>query len=118
MKRVLLHLIVGMLVAYTATAQKAPYSVRMAESFMTWHKDSIMVKENKPASWDYEQGLMYKAIEKVWNRTGNGKYYEYVRRDMDRYVQKDGSIRTYKYDDFNLDNIPTGRALLSLYQQT
>lgn len=118
MKRVLLHLIIGMLVAYTATAQKAPYSVRMAESFMTWHKDSIMVKENKPASWDYEQGLMYKAIEKVWNRTGNGKYFEYVRRDMDRYVQKDGSIRTYKYDDFNLDNIPTGRALLTLYQQT
>ncbi len=118
MKRVLLHLIVSMLVAYTATAQKSPYSVRMAESFMTWHKDSIMVKENKPASWDYEQGLMYKAIEKVWNRTGNGKYYEYVRRDMDRYVQKDGSIRTYKYDDFNLDNIPTGRALLTLYQQT
>lgn len=118
MKRVLLHLIVGMLVAYTATAQKAPYSVRMAESFMTWHKDSIAVKENKPASWDYEQGLMYKAIEKVWNRTGNGKYFEYVRRDMDRYVQKDGSIRTYKYDDFNLDNIPTGRALLTLYQQT
>ena len=118
MKRVLLHLIVGMLVAYTATAQKAPYSVRMAESFMTWHKDSIAVKENKPASWDYEQGLMCKAIEKVWNRTGNGKYFEYVRRDMDRYVQKDGSIRTYKYDDFNLDNIPTGRALLTLYQQT
>lgn len=118
MKRVLLHLIVSMLVAYTATAQKSPYSVRMAESFMTWHKDSIMVKENKPASWDYEQGLMYKAIEKVWNRTGNGKYYEYVRRDMNRYVQKDGSIRTYKYDDFNLDNIPTGRALLTLYQQT
>lgn len=118
MKRVLLHLIVSMLVAYTANAQKSPYSVRMAESFMTWHKDSIMVKENKPASWDYEQGLMYKAIEKVWNRTGNGKYYEYVRRDMDRYVQKDGSIRTYKYDDFNLDNIPTGRALLTLYQQT
>lgn len=118
MKRVLLHLFVGILVAYTATAQKAPYSVRMAESFMTWHKDSIAVKENKPASWDYEQGLMCKAIEKVWNRTGNGKYFEYVRRDMDRYVQKDGSIRTYKYDDFNLDNIPTGRALLTLYQQT
>lgn len=118
MKRVLLHLIVGMLVAYTATAQKAPYSVRMAESFMTWYKDSIAVKEGKPAGWDYEQGLMLKAIEKVWNRTGDSKYFEYVRRDIDRYVQKDGSIRTYKYDDFNLDNIPTGRALLTLYQQT
>lgn len=105
-------------ISHSLVAQKTPYSVRMAESVMSWHKDSITVKEGKPAGWDYEQGLIYKAIEKVWNRTGNGKYFEYVVRDINRYVQKDGSIRTYKYDDFNLDNIPTGRALLTIYQQT
>lgn len=101
----------------SGTAQK-PYSVQMAESFMTWHKDSITVKPNKPAGWDYEQGLVLKALEKVWYRTGDGKYFEYIRKEIDRYVQKDGSIRTYPYNDFNLDNIPTGRALLMLAQQT
>ncbi len=101
----------------SSIAQK-PYSVQMAESFMTWHKDSITVKPNKPAAWDYEQGLALKALEKVWYRTGDGKYFEYIRKDIDRYVQKDGSIRTYAYNDFNLDNIPTGRALLMLAQQT
>jgi len=101
----------------TSIAQK-PYSVQMAESFMTWHKDSITVKPNKPAGWDYEQGLVLKGLEKVWYRTGDGKYFEYIRKDMDRYVQKDGSIRTYAYNDFNLDNIPTGRELLMLAQQT
>lgn len=118
MKRVPLYSFIFLLLTPFLFAQKAPYSVRMAESFMTWYKDSIAVKEGKPAAWDYEQGLMLKAVEKVWNRTGEGKYYEYIRKDLDRYVQKDGSIRTYKYDDFNLDNIPTGRALLMLYQQT
>ncbi len=103
---------------HSLIAQKASYSVRMAESIMGLHKDSITVKEGKPAGWDYEQGLLYKAIEKVWNRTGDGKYFEYIVRDINRYVQKDGSIRTFKYDDLNLDNIPTGRALLTLYQQT
>jgi unsaturated rhamnogalacturonyl hydrolase len=107
-----------LVVSHSLVAQKTPYSVRMAESVISWHKDSITVKEGKPAGWDYEQGLIYKAIEKVWNRTGDGKYFEYVVRDINRYVQKDGSIRTYKYDDFNLDNIPTGRALLTIYQQT
>ncbi|GAB3510535.1 glycoside hydrolase family 88 protein [Emticicia fontis] len=101
----------------TSFAQK-PYSVQMAESFMTWHKDSITVKPNKPAGWDYEQGLVLKALEKVWYRTGDGKYFEYIRHDLDRYVQKDGSIKSYAYDDFNLDNIPTGRELLMLAQQT
>lgn len=118
MKRVPLYFLFLLGISPLVFAQKKPYSIRMAESFMTWHKDSITVKENKPAGWDYEQGLVLKALEKVWVRTGDSKYFEYIRKDIDRYVQKDGSIHSYKYDDFNLDNIPTGRALLMLYQQT
>ncbi|MCE7064508.1 glycoside hydrolase family 88 protein [Dyadobacter sp. CY326] len=90
----------------------------MADSFMARHKDSILVGKNTFTRWDYEQGLMLKAIEKVWLRTGEGKYFEYIRKDIDQYVDKDGNIRTYKFDEFNIDNIPTGRALLTLYQQT
>jgi unsaturated rhamnogalacturonyl hydrolase len=119
-KKLLLYLSVLFLNAnlgISSFAQK-PYSVWMAESFISRNKDSIAVKEGKPAAWDYEQGLMHKALEKVWYRTGDGKYFEYIRHDLDRYVQKDGSIRTYKYDDLNLDNIPTGRALLMLAQQS
>ncbi len=37
---------------------------------------------------------------------------------MDRLVDKDGHIRTYKFDDYNLDNILCGRILLMLYQVT
>lgn len=98
-------------------AQK-PYSQQMAESVLTWHKDSIAVKEGKPAGWDYEQGLILKALGRVWARTGDGSYFEYIRKDIDRFVSKDGNIRTYKYDDFNLDNINTGRILLTLAQQS
>ncbi|WP_337042733.1 glycoside hydrolase family 88 protein [Emticicia sp. 17c] len=110
-------LVILSFISLTSMAQK-PYSVQMAESFMTWHKDSITVKPNKPAGWDYEQGLVLKALEKVWYRTGDAKYFEYIRKDLDRYVQKDSTIRTYAYNDFNLDNIPTGRELLMLAQQT
>jgi len=119
-KKLLLYLSVLFLNAnlgISSFAQK-PYSVWMAESFISRNRDSIAVKERKPAAWDYEQGLMHKALEKVWYRTGDGKFFEYIRNDLDRYVQKDGSIRTYKYDDLNLDNIPTGRALLMLAQQS
>ncbi|MCE7044140.1 glycoside hydrolase family 88 protein [Dyadobacter sp. CY312] len=90
----------------------------MTDSFIARHKDSILVGKNTYARWDYEQGLMLKAIEKVWYRTGEGKYFDYIRKDIDQYVKEDGSIRTYKFADYNIDNIPTGRALLTLYQQT
>ncbi|MCF0058841.1 glycoside hydrolase family 88 protein [Dyadobacter sp. CY356] len=101
----------------TANAQ-APWSQRMADSFITRNKDSILVGKSTLTRWDYEQGLMLKAIEKVWYRTGEGKYFEYIRKDLDQYVKEDGSIRTYKPDDLNLDNLPPGRALLTAYQQT
>jgi unsaturated rhamnogalacturonyl hydrolase len=105
-------------IALQVSAQEIPMSRRMTDSFIARHKDSILVGKNTVTKWDYEQGLMLKAIEKVWYRTGEGKYFEYIRRDIDQYIKPDGSIRTYKFDDFNIDNIPPGRALLTLYQQT
>ncbi|MDR6807997.1 unsaturated rhamnogalacturonyl hydrolase [Dyadobacter sp. BE34] len=99
-------------------AQELPLSRQMADSFMANHKDSILVGKNTATKWDYEQGLMLKAIEKVWYRTGEGKYFEYIRKDIDQYVRADGSIRTYHADEFNIDNIPPGRALLTLYRQS
>jgi unsaturated rhamnogalacturonyl hydrolase len=105
------------IIAENSFAQK-PYSQQMAESIMAVHHDSIAVKEGKAATWDYEQGLILKAISRVWARTGDGNYFEYIRKDIDRFVSNDGTIRTYKYDDFNLDNISTGRILMTLAQQS
>ena len=100
-----------------AFAQK-PYSVRMAESFMDTHKDSILIGANKLSRWDYEQGVILRALEQVWYRTNDVKYFNYIQKDIDQFVQKDGSIRTYKFDDFNIDNTPPARMLLLLYNQT
>lgn len=101
----------------TGKAQK-PFSQQMADSFMAWYPDSIVVKPRVKSTWDYEQGLMLKAIEKVWRRTADTKYYDYILADMNRFVAEDGSIKTYKTEDYNLDNINSGRVLLNLYQQT
>jgi unsaturated rhamnogalacturonyl hydrolase len=107
-----------LVLSQTCFGQAVPWSVRMADSFIFNHKDSILVGKNNFTRWDYEQGIMLKALERVWNRTGEGKYFEYIRKDLDQYVRTDGSIRSFKFDDFNLDNIPPGRALLTVYQQT
>ncbi|AMJ65217.1 hypothetical protein AXW84_07105 [Hymenobacter sp. PAMC 26628] len=97
-------------------AAGAPMSERMADAFIAQHPDSIVIGSRKTARWDYEQGLMLRALERVWQRTGDAKYFTYIQKDVDQFVQKDGSIRTYKKDDYTLDNLPTGRALLLLAQ--
>ncbi|MFC7666125.1 glycoside hydrolase family 105 protein [Hymenobacter humi] len=59
---------------------------------------------------------MLRALERVWQRSGDAKYFTYIKKDLDLFVQPDGSVRTYKMEDYNLDNLTTGHALLLLAQ--
>lgn len=119
MKNLLLVLL--LLFSPAAYAQSKPkaaaLSQRMADSFIKRYPDSLGLEQNKVTRWGYEQGLMLKAIERVWQRTGERKYLDYIVRVMDYSIGADGSIQRYKYEDFNLDNINTGRILLTLSQQ-
>ncbi len=99
-------------------AQTTPWSQKMTATIMATYPDSMMYKGGKAAHWDYEMGLVLHAIEQVWHRTGDGRYFNYIQKHMDRYVNADGSIRTYELDKFNIDFVTPGRSLLMLSQQT
>jgi unsaturated rhamnogalacturonyl hydrolase len=83
----------------------------MAESVMRRH---LIVHEE----WDYTAGLVLLAVDRVAEQTGNARYREYVRRNMERVVNADGTIRTYSLEEFNLDQINQGRLLFSLHERT
>ncbi|MBB4601098.1 unsaturated rhamnogalacturonyl hydrolase [Hymenobacter luteus] len=104
--------------AQTTPASSRPMSQRMADAFISWHPDSILIGNRKTARWDYEQGLMLKALERVWQRTGDGRYFTYIQKDLDQFVRPDGTIRTYKLEDYNLDNLTTGHILLTVGQMS
>ena len=116
--RILFLLFLSWFFCGSGQAQTQPYSVRMADRVMALHRDSIVTKTGQPARWDYEQSLVLKALERVWERTADAWYYNYILRDMNRFVGPNGSIRTYRVDEYNLDNMPGGRILLTLSQQT
>ncbi|GAB2943641.1 glycoside hydrolase family 88 protein [Hymenobacter coalescens] len=118
----LLLLLIGLLGLSQAGQAQAPpaarpWSQRMADSFMRWYPDSVPAVRNKAARWGYEHGLMLKALERVWQRTGERQYLDYIVRTMDQSIGADGSIQRFKLEDYNLDNINAGRTLLTLYQQ-
>ncbi len=87
----------------------APWSVRMTDSVM---------RRDAPYRWHYECGLMHRAIEQVWLRTRDPRYYDYIKRDVDAFVGEEGSIKTYAVKDYNLDQISPGRSLFMLHHQT
>src|SRR5262252_2346210 len=114
MKKILTIIGVG---AIASSYGQTNLGVQMASTAMEIWKDSFTI-DNKPAKWTYDQGVVLKGIEGVWNNTGDGKWFRYIQHQMDFYIDKDGSIRTYKQDDFNIDNINNGRILLLLYKVT
>jgi unsaturated rhamnogalacturonyl hydrolase len=100
-----------------ARAQSKPLSERMAATVMTVWKDAVK-EPDKPDKWTYEQGVLLTGMEAVWLNTGDGRYFDYIRRVVDRYVEDDGTIKTYKQADYNIDNVQPGRVLLMLYKVT
>ncbi|MBD0373790.1 MAG: glycoside hydrolase family 88 protein [Pyrinomonadaceae bacterium] len=90
----------------------------MAATAMAHWKDSLTSEPDKPLKWSYEQGVLLKGMEGVWLSTGDGRYFSYIQRGMDHFVTEEGGIRTYKPEDYNLDNLLNGRLLLLLYKVT
>ena len=83
------------------------WSVRMADSVM---------QRAVPYRWHYEYGLVHKAIEQVWLKTGDDRYYKYIWNDLDPLITQEGKILTYRVDEYNLDQIYAGRLLFLLYR--
>ncbi len=74
--------------------------------------------DKRPASWEYEQGVVLKGIERLWLETGNVRYFNYFKKMIDLFVREDGTIRTYDLNEYNSDYIPPGRLLLTLFKET
>ena len=85
---------------------------RVAQTAMIVWKDSLFPK------WSYDLGVILKGMEGNWYRTGNPIYFQYIQKQMDFFVQNDGTIRTYKKEEFNIDHINNGKLLLFLYRVT
>lgn len=103
---------------FAAKAQQRSYAQDMAMTAMKIWPDSFSVKPGNPAKWSYDQGVILKGIEGVWKATGDGKWFRYIQKQMDYFIADDGSIKGYKPDENNIDNVNNGKLALLLYQVT
>jgi unsaturated rhamnogalacturonyl hydrolase len=101
-----------------AQIQAQKYSQQLANTAMKLWPDSFMLEGDKAPKWRYDQGVILKGIEGIWNATGDGKWFNYIQKSMDFYVQDDGSIKGYRPDEYNIDHINNGKLILLLYRVT
>ena len=78
-----------------------------------WNIEKI--REGKINGWNYIDGCMMIALLNLYRITGERRYYDFAEEFLDYYVFEDGSIRGYKEEDYNLDNICEGRVLFDVY---
>ncbi|HEY5590502.1 MAG TPA: glycoside hydrolase family 88 protein [Paludibacter sp.] len=94
------------------------YYSRMADSEIKRNPESWMVDFATKLKWDYCNGLELQAIYKVWEKTGNPKYFDYVKSYADTIINENGTITGYKPEDFSLDKLNSGKILFDLYAKS
>ncbi len=101
------------LAMFAAQVNGQTWSQKMAATTMKiWSDTASSVK------WDYDRGVLMKGIEGVWLQTSDSKYFNYMKSYLDQLIAEDGTIKGYKKEDYNIDNILLGRTVLLLYQKT
>ncbi|RYZ94883.1 MAG: hypothetical protein EOP47_26925 [Sphingobacteriaceae bacterium] len=96
-----------------------PWSEKMAKTVMCLWPDSVeMEKKGRPASWAYFTGVVLEGMTNIWRRTDDEVYFDYIQRNMDRFVSEQGAIKGYRQSDYDLDQLKNGRILLTLYNKT
>ncbi|HEY9054644.1 MAG TPA: glycoside hydrolase family 88 protein, partial [Rectinemataceae bacterium] len=68
--------------------------------------------------WNYENGLILLAVWRASSAIFQGRWNDEVRARIDALVAPDGSISGYSRDEFNIDQINSGKILLELWKAT
>ncbi|MBK7932481.1 MAG: glycoside hydrolase family 88 protein [Acidobacteria bacterium] len=107
-----------LIVAATSFAQGTLVSERLADTAM----NRIWVdKRNSPGippKWNYEQGVILKAIESMWQETGDPKYFRHIQKGMDHWIDENGNHKDYHLEEYNIDHVTPAIAMMMMYRIT
>lgn len=68
--------------------------------------------------WDYQWGVVALGVQRLWHASGERRYFDYLKRNVDHFVGDDGAIATYDPAEHNIDHINPGKVLFALYRET
>jgi len=94
-----------------------PWSQRMLLSEMKRFPEAWMLDYNKTPKWSYPTAIVLEGAERIFEKTGNKEYYQYISTFGETMVKEDGSILSYDLSKYNIDMLNCGNVLLYLYQK-
>ncbi|MFL6468395.1 MAG: glycoside hydrolase family 88 protein [Pyrinomonadaceae bacterium] len=104
--------------AMSLGAQSTFLSERLADTAMYRIWVDQRNQPGIPPRWNYEQGVVLKAIEEMWYATGDPKYFRHIQKGMDHWIDEAGNHKDYHPDEYNIDHITPGTAMMTMYRAT
>ncbi|KRB59818.1 glycoside hydrolase family 105 protein [Flavobacterium sp. Root186] len=94
------------------------WSQRMALSIIKRAPQAWQVDNNEKPKWDYKLGLLMTSFEKLYQKTNNPVYGDYIKVYGETVINPSGEIMNYKLEDYNIDYVNPGKFLFDLYKRT
>ncbi|HYH02647.1 MAG TPA: glycoside hydrolase family 88 protein [Bacillota bacterium] len=95
----------------TIRSGATPWSIKMSDSVIRFYPELSK-------RWIYHDGVVLEGMEQVWRMTGEQKYFQFIKKYVDTYVDQTGNIAGYTNEEYNIDHINNGKLLFPLYQET
>lgn len=108
----------GSLTNKIVIAKDLNWSERMALSIMKRDPKAWQIDNNEKPKWDYKLGLVMTSFEKLYHKTKNPIYGDYIKEYGETVINNSGEILNYKLEDYNIDNINAGKMLFDLHKRT
>jgi unsaturated rhamnogalacturonyl hydrolase len=90
----------------------------MADSEMARLGDNVFWKEGGGAKWDYAVGLFALSLLELNEHAPDPRYVAFATNAIGSLILPDGTIRTYKVAEYQLDALNSGRTALALWKIT
>ena len=94
------------------------WSERAAISVMNNYPKAWQIDDNKKPKWDYKMGFLLFAFDKLYQKTNNYTYLNYIKEYTDELIESSGEIKGYNVSDYNIDFVNPGNVLFTLYDVT
>jgi rhamnogalacturonyl hydrolase YesR len=101
------------LAAAQPVSQPRSWAVALADTVM---KRNPGTPRDRLARWSYVTGFTLNGIEMVARATGDQKYWDYIKRVMDQFVDENGDLKGVRLD--SLDNVMSGNIVVGLWERT
>jgi unsaturated rhamnogalacturonyl hydrolase len=101
-----------------AISKDLKWSERTALSVLNNYPKAWQIDGNEKPKWDYKMGFLLFSFEKLYQKTNDSKYLNYIKEYASEMIDSSGSIAKYDAKEYNIDYVNPGKILFNLYEIT